>query len=126
MLIGKLLTKCLSKPVILNLDRLNILKKHRITRNFCILSQKWISSFIERRRENGWGVYDLLNIQKGEKAKIAQQQSHIDKFFDAPAGLFFTVNQALGIGAKMDIAMIMQNVIIAAKVRDSGTCLQAA
>jgi hypothetical protein len=26
-LIGKLLTKCLSKPVILNLDRLNILKK---------------------------------------------------------------------------------------------------
>jgi hypothetical protein len=25
--------------------------------------------------ENGWGLYGLLNIQKGEKAKIAQQQS---------------------------------------------------
>jgi len=39
-LIGKLLTKCLSKPVILNLDRLHILKKHRTTKKFCILSEK--------------------------------------------------------------------------------------
>ena len=39
-LIGKLLTKCLSKPVILNLERLNILKKHRTTKKFCILSEK--------------------------------------------------------------------------------------
>jgi hypothetical protein len=34
-----------------------------------------ISPFIEHRSENGWGLYGLLNIQKGEKAKIAQQQS---------------------------------------------------
>jgi len=66
-LIGKLLTKCLSKPVKLNLDRLNILKK---------TSNNKISPFIEHRSENGWGLYGLLNIQKGEKAKIAQQQSH--------------------------------------------------
>ena len=71
-------------------------------------------------------MYGLLNIQKGEKAKLAQQQPRNDQFFDAPVGLFFTVNQALGIGAKMDIAMIMQNVIIAAKVRVLETCPQAA
>ena len=42
---------------------------------FAYYPEKWISPFIERRREKGWGVYGLLNIQKGEKAKIAQQQS---------------------------------------------------
>lgn len=50
----------------------------------------------------------------------------MSNIFDAPAELFFTVNQAFGIGAKMDIAMIMQNVIITAKVRGLDTCPQAA
>ena len=77
-----------------------------------------ISPFIERRRENGWGLYGLLNIQKGEKAKIPQQQPRNDEFFDAPVGLFFIVNQVMVINEKIDIAMIMQNAIIAAKARD--------
>ena len=40
-----------------------------------IIQKKLISPFIEHRSENGWGLYGLLNIQKGEKAKIAQEQS---------------------------------------------------
>ncbi len=90
------------------------------------IRKKLISPFIERRRENGWGLYGLLNIQKGEKAKIAQQQPRNDEFFDTPVGLFFTVNPAMGISTKMDIAMMMQNVMITAKARDSVTCPQAA
>ena len=43
-----------------------------------IIQKKLISPFIEHRSENGWGLYGLLNIQKGEKAKIAQQQSRND------------------------------------------------
>ncbi len=57
---------------------------------------------------------------------MAQQQLRNDQFFDAPVGLFFAVNQALNICAKMDIAMMMQNVMITAKARDSVTCPQAA
>ena len=34
---------------------------------FAYYPEKWISPFIDRRRENGWGLYGLLNIQKGEK-----------------------------------------------------------
>lgn len=30
---------------------------------------EWISPFIDRRRENGWGLYGLLGIQKGDKEK---------------------------------------------------------
>ena len=44
-------------------------EKHLIPRNFCILSKKWISVFIEHHYENGWRLYGLLNIQKGKKRK---------------------------------------------------------
>ena len=88
--------------------------------------EKWISPFIDRRRENGWGLYGLLNIQKGEKEKMAAQQLRTYQLFDAPVGLYFTVNKAMGIGSKMDISMMIQNVMVAAKARGLDTCPQAA
>ncbi|MFB2538709.1 MULTISPECIES: nitroreductase [unclassified Acinetobacter] len=88
--------------------------------------EKWISPFIDRRRENGWGLYGLLGIQKGDKDKMAAQHLRNFKLFDAPVALFFTVNKAMGIGSKMDIAMMMQNVMVAAKPRGLDTCPQAA
>lgn len=87
---------------------------------------KWISPFIDRRRENGWGLYGLLNIQKGEKEKMAAQHLRNYQLFDAPVALYFTVNKAMGIGSKMDIAMMIQNVMVAAKARGLDTCPQAA
>lgn len=88
--------------------------------------KKWISPFIDRRRENGWGLYGLLNIQKGEKEKMAAQQLRNYQLFDAPVGLYFAVNKAMGIGSKMDISMMIQNVMVAAKARGLDTCPQAA
>ena len=49
---------------------------------------------------------------------MAAQQLRNFKLFDAPVGIFFTVNKAMGIGSKMDIAMMIQNVMVAAKGRD--------
>ena len=57
---------------------------------------------------------------------MAQQQLRNFKLFDAPVGLFFTVHQSLGIGSKMDLAMMIQNVMLAAKARGLDTCPQAA
>ncbi|MDH2075058.1 nitroreductase [Acinetobacter ursingii] len=88
--------------------------------------EKWISPFIDRRRENGWGLYGLLNIQKGEKEKMAAQQLRNYQLFDAPVGLYFAVNKAMGIGSKRDISMMIQNVMVAAKARGLDTCPQAA
>ena len=56
---------------------------------------------------------------------MAQQQLRNDQFFDAPVGLFFTVNPAMGISTKMDIAM-MRNVMTSVKVQGLDTCPQAA
>lgn len=88
--------------------------------------EKWTSPFIERRRENGWGLYGLLNIKKGELDKIQLQHLRNYQLFDAPVGLFFTSNTSLETGAKMDIAMMMQNVMLAAKAREIDSCPQAA
>lgn len=88
--------------------------------------EKWTSPFIERRRENGWGLYGLLNIQKGELQKMQQQHLRNYELFDAPVGLFFSLSTTLETGSKMDIAMMIQNVMIAAKARGIDSCPQAA
>lgn len=93
---------------------------------FAYYPETWISPFIDRRRENGWGLYGLLGIQNGEKEKMAAQQLRNFQLFDAPVGLYFTVNKIMGIGAKMDISMMIQNVMVAAKARGLDTCPQAA
>lgn len=93
---------------------------------FAYYPETWISPFIDRRRENGWGLYGLLGIQKGEKEKMAAQQLRNYQLFDAPVALYFTVNKAMGIGSKMDISMMIQNVMIAARARGLDTCPQAA
>ncbi|MBU3847470.1 MAG: nitroreductase [Candidatus Acinetobacter avistercoris] len=96
------------------------------TETFPYYPENWFSPYIERRRENGWGLYGLLNIQKGEKEKMAAQHLRNYQLFDAPVGLFFTVDKAMGIGSKMDTAMMIQNVMVAAKARGLDTCPQAA
>lgn len=96
------------------------------TETFAYYPEKWLSPFIERRRENGWGLYGLLNIQKGDRDKMARQQLRNFEFFDAPVGLFFTVHESLGIGSKMDTAMMIQNIMLAAKARGIDSCPQAA
>ena len=93
---------------------------------FAYYPETWISPFIDRRRENGWGLYGLLGIQKGDNEKMAAQQLRNFQLFDAPVALYFTVNKVMGIGAKMDIAMMIQNVMVAAKARGLDTCPQAA
>jgi nitroreductase len=88
--------------------------------------QKLISPFIDRRRENGWGLYGLLGIVKGEKDKMHAQHHRNYKFFDAPVGLMFTIDRSLGRGSLVDCGMFIQNVMILARAQGLHTCPQAA
>ena len=87
---------------------------------------RWASPFIERRRENGWGLYGLLGIGKGDKDKMHAQHQRNFRFFDAPVGLIFTVDAGTGQGALLDFGMFLQNVMVAARARGLDTCPQAA
>ncbi len=86
----------------------------------------WVSPYIDRRRENGWGLYGLLGIAKGEKDKMHAQHQRNFRFFDAPVGLMFTMDRVLGRGSLMDYGMFLENVMLAARARGLHTCPQAA
>jgi nitroreductase len=87
---------------------------------------KWISPYIDRRRENGWGLYGLLGIARGEKEKMHAQHHRNFRFFDAPVGLMFTIDRILGRGSLMDYGMFLENIMVAARGRGLHTCPQAA
>lgn len=88
--------------------------------------EKWVSPYIDRRRENGWGLYGLLGIGKGDKDKMHAQHHRNFKFFDAPVGLMFTLDRVMGRGSLVDYGMFLQNLMIAARGHGLHTCPQAA
>ena len=88
--------------------------------------QKWVSPYIDRRRENGWGLYGLLGITKGDKAKMNAQHRRNFTFFDAPVGLMFTIDRVLGRGSLLDYGMFLEAIMVAARARGLHTCPQAA
>jgi len=76
---------------------------------------QWVSPYIDRRRENGWSLYGLLGIAKGEKDKMHAQHQRNFRFFDAPVGLMFTLDRVMGRGSLVDYGMFLQNLMVAAR-----------
>lgn len=88
--------------------------------------QKWVSPYIDRRRENGWSLYGLLGITKGDKDKMHAQHQRNYRFFDAPVGFMFTLDRVMGRGSLVDYGMFLQSLMVAARARGLHTCPQAA
>ena len=88
--------------------------------------RQWIDPYLARRRENGWSLYGLLGIAKGDKEKMHAQHRRNFRFFDAPVGLIFTIDRVMGAGSLLDCGMFLQNIMVAARARGLHTCPQAA
>ncbi len=88
--------------------------------------ETWVSPYIDRRRENGWGLYGLLGITRGDKDRMHAQHQRNFRFFDAPVGLMFTLDRVMGRGSLVDYGMFMQNIMVAARGQGLHTCPQAA
>ena len=87
---------------------------------------KFTEPYLSRRRKIGWDLYGLLGIEKGDKDKMHAQHGRHFLFFDAPVGLFFTIDRALQIGSWFDYGMFLQNIMVAARGEGLHTCPQAA
>lgn len=87
---------------------------------------QWVEPYLGRRRENGWSLYGLLGIRKGDKAAMHAQHRRNFRLFDAPVGLFFTVERVMGAGSLIDYGMFLQNIMVAARARGLHSCPQAA
>jgi nitroreductase len=94
--------------------------------SYAYYPNKWVSPYIDRRRENGWSLYNLLGIKKGEKDKMHLQHQRNFQFFGAPVGLIFTMYKDLGTGAFLDYGMFLQNLMLAAQAYGLSTCPQGA
>jgi len=88
--------------------------------------EKWVSPYIDRRRENGWSLYGLLGIGKADKDKMHLQHQRNYQFFDAPVGLMFTIDKVMGRGSLVDYGMFLQSIMVAARGHGLHTCPQAA
>ena len=88
--------------------------------------EKWVSPYIDRRRECGFGLYKVLEIGKGDKERMHEQHQRNFKLFDAPVGLMFTIDKVMGRGSLLDYGMFLQTLMIAARSRGLHTCPQAA
>jgi len=88
--------------------------------------REWGSPYIDRRRKVGWDLYGLLDIAKGDKARMHDQHGRNYSFFDAPVGLMFSIDRVMQQGSWLDYGMFLQNLMIAARARGLHTCPQAA
>lgn len=88
--------------------------------------REWRSPYLDRRRRVGWDLYGLVGIEKSDKAAMHAQHGRNYDFFDAPVGLFFTVDRIMAQGSLLDYGMFLQSIMVAACARGLGTCPQAA
>ncbi len=87
---------------------------------------EFFEPYLSRRRNVGLQLYSLLEISKGDQAKMKQQHRKNFEFFGAPVGLIFTIDRRLAQGSWLDYGMFLQNVILAAEARGLTTCAQGA
>ncbi len=87
---------------------------------------RWPEPYQSRRRANGWGLYGALGIAKGEKDRMKAQHARNFRFFDAPVGMFVTIERGLELGSWLDIGLFLQTLMLAARGFGLDTCAQQA
>ena len=87
---------------------------------------EFFEPYQSRRRKVGFGLYELLGIQRGERDRMHAQHGRNLTFFDAPVGLVFTIDRRLKIGSWLDYGMFLENIMVAARAHGLDTCPQAA
>lgn len=77
-----------------------------------------------RRYEIGEALYGLLGIPREDKPARLQQMARNYQFFDAPAALFFVIDERMGHGQWAHLGMFMQSCALVAAERGLATCFQ--
>ena len=86
----------------------------------------WREPYLARRRKVGWDLYSLVGIEKGDKPRMWKQHGRNFEFFDAPVGLFFSIESHLERGSWLDMGMFLEAIMVAARGQGLDTCPQAA
>lgn len=79
-----------------------------------------------RRREVGSLLYNAIGIARGDRSARLRQYGRNYLFFDAPVGLFFTVDRQMGPPQWSDLGMYIQTVMLLARRYGLHSCAQEA
>lgn len=86
----------------------------------------WREPYLARRRKLGFELYARVGIARGDKEGMSRQLARNYLFFDAPVGLFFSLDRDQGQAAWIDLGGFMQTFMLAAQGMGLATCgLQA-
>lgn len=79
-----------------------------------------------RRRRSGEMMYDALGISREDVQKFNMWRSNNFRFFGAPVGLLFVIDERMGHGQWAHMGIFMQTLALLAVDRGWGTCMQEA
>ncbi len=77
-----------------------------------------------RRYQVGEQLYGLLGIPREDKPARLRQLARNYQLFDAPAAMFFVIDERMGHGQWAHLGMFMQSCSLAAADRGLATCFQ--
>jgi len=86
--------------------------------------EEWFEPLLARRRALGKALYGLVGVAKGDTAAMKRQQARNYVFFDAPVGLFFSLDKRNRYGGWMDMGGFLQTAMLAARSFGLHTCPQ--
>jgi nitroreductase len=82
--------------------------------------------YLSRRRKIGYDLYALYGIERHDMPARQEAMLRNYDFFDAPVGLFITMDHKMSQGAWLDCGMFMQNIMVVARAYGLETCPQQA
>ncbi len=85
-----------------------------------------VEPYRTRRYEVGEAMYERLGIPREDKAARVMHLTRNFEFFDAPVGLFFSLDRMFDKGQWAHLGMFMQTLALAAHERGLATCMQEA
>jgi nitroreductase len=82
--------------------------------------------YLTRRRTVGFALYQMMGVQRGDRAASWILAGRNFEFFGAPVGLIFTIDRSLQHGSWLDYGIFLQSFMLAAQDFGLDTCAQAA
>jgi len=87
---------------------------------------EWPSPYLERSRENGIRLYQLLGISRDDMEKQLQWYVDMYRLFDAPNGIIVYTDRELSVWALVNVGLVVQTIALAALDYGLGITILAA
>lgn len=100
--------------------------KHMPDGDYKPILGKYPGIFQKRRMETGRGLYNILDIKRGDSKARDEQMARNFNFFDAPAAIFVFVDPRMKFTAFVDAGIMMQSLMLSATNKGLGSCAQGA